>query len=66
MRNIFTGLVFASSSNETLLPVGAGKPEVNLYLAKFGHINVGTPRGNAGNRVVADFRRKEKALSYKA
>lgn len=59
MRNIFTGLLFASSSNETLLPVGSGQPVVD-YRAQFGHIKVGEKGGNKGNQAVADIRRKMK------
>lgn len=59
IRNIFTGLLFKSESDEVLLPVGSGMPVLD-YRAQFGHIKVGEKRGNAGNQAVADYRRKLK------
>ncbi|HYD90248.1 MAG TPA: hypothetical protein VEA37_02035 [Flavobacterium sp.] len=55
MRNIFTGLLFNTSSNDICLPIGSAAPTPD-YRMQFGYI-VGEKRVvNAGNAVVAEYR----------
>lgn len=56
LRNIFTGLLFNTDSNDECLPIGSAAP-VSDFRLRYGYIKVGEKRvQNAGNAIVAEFR----------